>query len=293
MLKLATLLGMLAMLCLVAAQALAGSTGLLLIAALALLAAGCVCWFSDRLILRMSGARQLATDEAPWLVCMVDELARRAQLPMPGVYIIDSPAPNAFATGRDPAHGVVAVTTSITQLLTRDELAGVIAHELAHIKSRDTLISAVVATLTGTLTMIATIDQGAIFSHLYHLVTGNQQSSPCRGIPWLEAVLLLLVAPLAVPLIRLGMSRAREYQADAVGAAILGDPLPLASALEKIEWAAQQMPMRSNPGTAPLYFVNPLSGRSKVLRLYSSHPPTTERVACLRALAHRSLQRTG
>jgi heat shock protein HtpX len=192
--------------------------------------------------------------------------------------MIDSETPNAFATGRSPQHGVVAVTTGITRLLTRDELAGVIAHELAHIKHRDTLLSAVVATVAGAITMIANMGQWAL------IFGGFAQDDEEGGGGLLGGLLWLFIAPIAASMIQLGISRAREFQADAGGARILGNPLPLASALEKLEWAAKREPMATSPATASLYIVNPLSG-GKALKWFSTHPPTEERIARLRALA--------
>lgn len=253
-----------------------GVGGMIIAGIFALAMNGGAYWFSDRIVLRMAGARELEPGEAPWLEQMVAQLAQRANLPLPRLYVIDSETPNAFATGRSPSHGVVAVTTGITRLLTRDELAGVIAHELAHIKHRDTLLSTVVATIAGAITMIANIGQWA-------LIFGGGDDEEDGG---LGGLLLLFVAPIAATLIQLGISRAREYQADAGGAAILGDPLPLASALEKIEWAARQVPMATNPAAASLYIVNPLSGAS-VMKLFSTHPPTEERIARLRELARQ------
>jgi heat shock protein HtpX len=197
---------------------------------------------------------------------------------MPSLYIIDSDMPNAFATGRDPKHGVVAVTTGIMRMLTRDELAGVIAHELAHIKHRDTLLSAVVATVAGAITMIANIGQWAlIFGGL-----GGDDEEGGGGL--LGGLLWLFIAPLAATMIQLGISRAREFQADARGAKILGDPLPLASALEKLEWAAKRETLPAHPATASLYIVNPFSG-GKALKWFSTHPPTEERIAKLRSMS--------
>ena len=246
-------------------------------------------WFSDTLVLKMTGARPADPGEAAWLHEMVARLAQRAGLPMPKIYIIDSDTPNAFATGRSPSTGVVAVTNGITRILTRDELAGVVAHELAHIKHRDTLISAVVATFAGAIAMIANIGQWAL---IFGGLSGDDDE---QGGGLFGGLLLLIVAPIAATLIQLGISRAREFQADAGGARILGDPLPLASALEKLEWAARRVPMPANPATASLYIVNPLSGAG-ALKLFSTHPPTSERVARLRALAggalHQSLELT-
>ncbi|HZG66379.1 MAG TPA: M48 family metalloprotease, partial [Herpetosiphonaceae bacterium] len=229
-------------------------------------------------------ARALERDELPWLQDLVVQLAERARLPLPKVYIVESDTPNAFATGRSPRHGVVAVTTGIMRLLTRDELAGVIAHELAHIKHRDTLLSAVVATIAGAITMIANIGQLAL------IFGGSGDDEEGGGL--VGGLLWLFIAPIAATLIQLGISRAREYQADARGAQILGDPLPLASALEKLEWAAGRVPMNASPATASLYIVNPLNGDSLV-RLFSTHPPSGDRIARLRALALRSPERPG
>jgi heat shock protein HtpX len=178
---------------------------------------------------------------------------------------------------------VIVITSGLTRLLTRAELAAVIAHELAHIKHRDTLPSTVVATIAGMIALIATGGPwGAWFRP-----AANEQTEQAKH--WLGKVLLVIVTPIAAMLIRLGMSRTQEYLADECGAALLGDPLPLASALEKVEWATQQIPMRSNPGMAPLYFVHPLSDAVDVLRMFRTHPPTEHRIACLRSLAQRDM----
>lgn len=257
---------------------LAGGTGGMLVAVVfALLLNGGAYWFSDKLVLRMAGARPLAPNELPWLHETVAQLARRAGLPLPKLFVVDSDTPNAFATGRSPRHGVVAVTTGITRLLTRDELAGVIAHELAHIKHRDTLLSAIVATVAGAITFIANLGQWA-------LIFGGLGGDDEEGQGLLGGLLWLFVAPIAATFIQLGISRAREFQADAGGAAILGDPLPLAGALEKLEWAARREPMAATPATASLYIVNPFSG-AKALRWFSTHPASEERIAKLRAMA--------
>jgi heat shock protein HtpX len=258
-----------------------GTTGALLSGGCALLLDLGAYFLSDRLILRMSGARQLHHDELPWLVHRVDAIARCADMPPPRLYLMDSATPNAFATGRTPARAAVALTTGITNLLTRDELAGVMAHELAHIRRRDTLVSGVVAVCADALTMLAAIGQCKA-----PLMAGQHQAS-CRAMQYISGVLLMLVAPLIVLLVKLGLSREREYLADKDGAALLGDPLPLASALEKIEWATAQLPMLSNPGTASLYFVNPLCGESRMLQFFRTHPTTEKRVAQLRALARQ------
>jgi len=273
MIKLTVFLTALTVLFVLLGRLVGGTSGMIVAVGFALLMNGGAYWFSDKLVLKMAGARPLAPDELPWLHETVAQLARRAKLPLPKLFIIDNDTPNAFATGRSPRHGVVAVTTAITRLLTRDELAGVIAHELAHIKHRDTLLSAIVATVAGAITMIANLGQWAL---LFGGLGGDEEEG--GGLLW------LLVAPIAATMIQLGISRAREFQADAGGAKIAGDPLPLASALEKLEWAAKRQPMATSPATASLYIINPFSG-GKALRWFSTHPPSEERIARLRALA--------
>jgi heat shock protein HtpX len=277
--KLTALLTALTVLFVLIGRAVGGTGGMLLATFMAVAMNVGAYWFSDRMVIWMSGARELAPGEAPWLTEMVERLARRAELPMPKVYLIESETPNAFATGRSPSKGVVAVTTGIARILTRDELAGVVAHELAHIKHRDTLISAVVATIAGAIAMIANIGQWAL---IFGGFGGSDDEEDGGGL--VGSLLLIIVAPIAATLIQLGISRAREFTADAGGARILGDPLPLASALEKLEWAAGRAPLPASPATASLYIVNPLRGAS-LLKLFSTHPPTEERVARLRALA--------
>lgn len=282
--KLAALLLLFAAVLILTGQTIGGLSGAAVASLLAVVVCGSLYLRSDTLVLRMSGARQLAPDEIPWLTQMVSDLAERAQVPTPALYLLDSPTPNAFATGRTPARGVVAVTTGITQLLTREELAGVIAHELAHIKHRDTRISAIVATIAGGLTACCTLGRWTLFTDIR-----AQTVAPRRPVPiGLAYLMFLLVAPIALALVRSGISRSSEYDADAGGASILGDPLPLASALEKIDWAIHQMPMSSNPGTAPLYFVNPVRCESGLLRFFSPYPETDKRIARLRALTHHS-----
>lgn len=235
-------------------------------------------WFSDSIVLKLAGAREASREEEPELYASVARLAERAKLPMPKVYVVESDVPNAFATGRSPERGVVAVNTGITRLLTQDELDGVIAHELAHIKHRDTLLSAIVATIAGAITAIANIGQ---LSLLFGGFGGDEDED---GGGMLGGIIWLFVAPIAATLIQLGISRAREFQADAGGARIHGDPLPLASALEKLEWYAKGQPATTSPAVASLHIVNPLTGGG-MMKLFSTHPPTEERVAKLRALA--------
>ena len=240
-------------------------------------------YFSDRLVLRMHGAKEIDPAEAPQLHGMVRELAARAELPMPRVYMIEDPQPNAFATGRNPAHGVVAVTTGILEILSPRELRGVLAHELAHIKNRDILVATIAACATGVITYAAhTIG--------FLGMGGHQDEDGDQGSPY-AGLLMMLVAPIAATLIQLGISRSREYLADETGAAISGDPLALASALARLEQAASVVPSAAaQPATASLFIVNPFAGGAAMSRLFSTHPLTAERIARLEALAGSRLQ---
>lgn len=234
-------------------------------------------WFSDRLVLRMYGAREVTQADAPELVAIVRELATAAQIPMPKVYVIPSDSPNAFATGRNPAHAAVAVTAGITRMLGREELRGVLAHELGHVHNRDTLISAVAATMAGVVMMVARMAYwGALFG-------GFRRDDRDGGGP-IVALAMMILAPIAASLIQLAISRSREFGADAYSARVTRDPLSLASALEKISLGAARIPMNAGPTTAHLFIQNPL-GREGLAKLFSTHPPTEERVARLRAMA--------
>ncbi len=238
-------------------------------------------FFSDRLVLRMNGAREIDPAAAPQLHGMVRELAARAELPMPRVFLIDDPQPNAFATGRDPAHGVVAVTTGILDILSPRELRGVLAHELAHIKNRDILISTIAACVSGVITYAA--------HAIGFLGMGHSQSDDGEHASPFAGILMMLVAPIAATLIQLGISRSREYIADETGAAISGDPLALASALGRLEQASAVVPSTAaQPATASLFIVNPFAGGAGVARLFSTHPSTAERIARLEAIAART-----
>ncbi len=276
--KTTLLLGALTGLLVLIGNWLGGTGGMIFAFVLALAMNGGAWWFSDKLALRMAGAREVTATEAPVLHRMVAELAQRANLPMPRVYLIESAAPNAFATGRDPQHGAVAVTSGIMQILDRNELAGVIAHELGHIKNRDTLISAVAATVAGAITMIANMAQWAlIFGGL-----GGADDDEEGGL--FGGIVMIILAPIAATLVQLAISRAREFVADASGAHIANDPLALASALRKLdEWSAQRT-MAVNPATAHMYIINPLHGGA-IAGLFSTHPPTEQRIARLEELA--------
>jgi len=228
-------------------------------------------WFSDKIALRMSRAKPLHEEEAPRLHQIVRELAHSAGLPMPRLYVIPASQPNAFATGRSPKHAAVAVTEGITHLLSESELRGVLAHELAHVRNRDTLTTSIAATIGGAITWIA-------YSLLFF---GGDDDSPFGLVAGLAMVIL---APVAATIIQLAISRQREYAADATGARIAGAPNALADALERLEAGAKEMPMQVNAAAEPLYIVKPFSGRG-VASLFSTHPPIEERVRRLRAMA--------
>ncbi len=233
-------------------------------------------WFSDKLVLRMYNARQVDATSAPQFYAMVQELAQRAGLPMPKVYIIDEQAPNAFATGRNPQHAAVAATTGIMRVLSERELRGVMAHELAHVRHRDILISTVSATMAGAISMLAN----------FAMFFGGRDSEGRPANP-IVGLLVALLAPIAASLIQMAISRAREFEADRGGAEISGDPRALASALEKIHAYARGIPLPAaerHPETAQMMIMNPLRGGG-LSGLFSTHPSTEERVARLRAMA--------
>ncbi|TNF50169.1 protease HtpX, partial [bacterium] len=228
-------------------------------------------WFSDRLVLAIYKAKPVTEAEDPALYSIVRNLSTRAGLPMPGVYRIPNPSPNAFATGRNPEHAVVAVTDGIRQLLSEEELAGVIGHELAHIGHRDILISSIAATLAGAVMLLASMARWAmIFGR-----GGDEDNNP------IALLAMAILAPLAAVIIQMAVSRSREYQADETGAKIAGNSGSLASALEKLNMASKGVPMAANPSTSHMFIVKPFSGRG-VLDLFSTHPPVEKRVAKLR-----------
>ncbi|MGE0820945.1 MAG: zinc metalloprotease HtpX [Candidatus Binatia bacterium] len=235
-------------------------------------------FFSDRLILKMSGAQEVTHEEAPELHRMVEELAQRAQIPKPRVCLIPDAQPNAFATGRNPQHGVVAVTEGIVNLLTERELRGVVAHEIAHIKNRDILVSTIAAVIGAAIGYLAnTLSFAAFFG-------GNQEDNE-EGGSAASSLLFIFIAPLVSMLVQFAISRAREYLADETGAHLANDPEALARALEKLERGAEQIPAETaQPATASLYIINPLLGGGQLANLFSTHPPTAERTRRLRAL---------
>ncbi len=265
---------------------LGGTIGMTMMLVLSLLMNFVSYWFSDRIILSMYGAREDTPQDAADLIRTVSGLVQKAKLPMPKVYVIDTDVPNAFATGRNPSHAAIAVTTSLMSTLTYEELEGVIAHELAHIKNHDTLMSTVVASVAGILTVIANITQWTTF-----LGIAQGENEEQNGISSLvEFIFLAFLAPLAATLIQLGISRSREFLADETGSMISGNPLALASALEKIDHYTQNKVMlEATPATSHLFIINPLNGSSSWLKnLFSTHPRTSERIVQLTELAKRT-----
>ena len=271
-------LGALTGLFLLIGSAIGGTTGMFIALLLAVGMNMGAWWFSDKLALKMSGARPVTPEEAPQLHRMVETLAQRADIPKPAVYLIDSPMPNAFATGRSPAKGAVAVTTGIMDILNRDELAGVIAHELAHIKNRDTLISSIAASAAGAISMIGDM---LMWGMIFGGFGGNSDEE--GGDSMAGGLIAAILAPIAAVMIQMAISRSREYVADADGARILGDPLPLASALAKLEQGVRMAPAEVRPATAHLYIVGPVLGG--LGSLFRTHPATEKRIAALHGLA--------
>jgi heat shock protein HtpX len=275
------LLAALTVLLMLIGGALGGQNGMVMAFVLSIVMNFGAYWFSDRIVLAMYRAQPVDEASAPGLYRMVRNLVTRAGLPMPRVYIIPEEAPNAFATGRNPQHAAIAVTEGIVRVMGEDELEGVLAHELAHVQNRDTLIMAVAATLAGAVTYMAHMAQWAmIFGGGRR--DGDEDESGGGGL--VGGLLMIVLAPLAATLIQLAISRSREFHADATGARIAGQPWGLAKALEKLEMASKAVPMHATPATAHLFIVNPLTGGGW-MTLFMTHPPVSERVARLRALA--------
>ena len=283
-LRTALLLTTLTVLFVLVGNALGGNGGMVFAFGLALTMNFGAYWFSDRLALKMAGAKEVPQQELPELHRLVEQLSLQARMPKPKVYVMDTLAPNAFATGRDPQHAAVAVTTGITQALDQRELAGVLAHELAHIKNRDTLISAVAAAVAGSVTMLANMAQWALIFGGFGRSEDEEGAGGLAGM--VSGLLMIVLAPIAAALIQMAISRTREFGADAAGASILGDPLPLARALEKLEFISHTAPMNVNPSTAHQFTVQPFAGGG-LASLFSTHPRTADRVARLREMALR------
>lgn len=232
-------------------------------------------WFSDKIVLKMYKAQEVSENAAPELYSTVRRLAQKAEIPMPKVYIIEQDQPNAFATGRNPSHAAVAVTTGIMRILSREELEGVIAHELAHVKHRDILIGTIAATVAGAISYLAHMAQWA-------MIFGGRSDDDEGGNP-MAGIVMMIVGPIAAMLIQMAISRSREYAADEGGARLAGNPRYLASALKKLDMTSRQIPMDAQPATAHMFIVNPLSGGG-LLKLFSTHPPVEERIARLEAM---------
>ena len=254
---------------LVVGAALGGRSGMTFALVMAALMNFGALFWSDKIVLRMYGAQPVGRDQAPELHETVERLAMKAGIPMPRLYVIPGPALNAFATGRSPGHAAVAATEGLLRSMTREELEGVLAHELSHVVNRDTLVSTVAATLGGAISWLA---------HPFMLMGGGDDDSPNP----IAALAMMILAPLAAMMIQMAVSRSREYGADETGARLVGYPDGLASALRKLEVASKQIPMRAEPSTAHLFIVNPLSGRG-FASLFSTHPPLEDRIARLMA----------
>ncbi|MCU0453462.1 MAG: zinc metalloprotease HtpX [Bacteroidetes bacterium] len=257
---------------------LGGQSGMMMAFAFAILMNVGTYWFSDKMVLRMYGAEELDRSQYGHIYRMTEELTHRAGIPMPRLYLIRGDQPNAFATGRNPQNAAVAVTESIVRLLTKDELRGVVAHELAHIKNRDILVATIAATFAGAISMIANMAQWA-------MIFGGRSNDEEGGGNPIVAIVMMIVAPLAAMMIQMAISRQREFLADAGGAQMSGNPISLANALKRLHSASQQVPMQATPATAHLFIVNPFSGGA-MMKLFSTHPPMEERVARLEEMAY-------
>jgi heat shock protein HtpX len=278
-LKTAFLLTLLTLILVFGGEALGGRQGMTFGLILAVFMNGMAYFFSDKIALASSGARPVSREEAPRLYAVMERLAAKGNLPMPKLYVIPQAAPNAFATGRNPSHASVAATQGLLELMNDDELEGVIAHELSHVRNYDILTTSIAATLAGAITWIAQMGRWALIFGGY----GGDRDR--RGGGGLEALLMLIVAPLAALLIQLGISRQREYAADAAGARLVGHPYGLISALEKLGAYNKQIPMTNvSPATASLYIVRPLSAGQVFTGLFSTHPPLPERIEALRRM---------
>ncbi len=279
--KTALLLAALTGFFLVVGYLLGGRGGLMIALVVALGMNAFAYWNSDRMVLRMSGAHEVGPDEAPELYGIIRQLTQRAGLPMPRVYVIEEDQPNAFATGRSPEHAAVAVKTGLLTHLTREQIAGVLAHELGHVRNRDTLTMTVAATLSGAIGMLATFGG---------LMGGGRDEDGRPLMNPVVAIAAMILAPLAASLVQMAISRSREFEADRAGAEISGNPLWLASALQRLHEGTQTIPnatAEANPALAHLYIDNPLSGRG-MAGLFSTHPPMEERIARLQAMARES-----
>lgn len=273
------LMGLLTVILVVLGNLIGGQSGMLMAFVIAVVMNFGTYWFSDKVVLKMYNARELNETDNPKLFQMIRDLTGRADLPMPRIYLIPNEQPNAFATGRNPAHAAVAVTEGILRSLTPEQLRGVISHELAHVKHRDILIGTVAATVAGAISMLASMAQwGMMFG-------GGRSSSDREGGNPIAGLIMMIVAPIAAMMIQMAISRSREFEADRGGAEISGDPLSLANALRRLEQKVAQIPMQASPATAHMFIVSPLTGGG-LAKLFSTHPPMEERIARLEAMAH-------
>jgi heat shock protein HtpX len=238
-------------------------------------------WFSDKIVLRMYGAQEATEAEAPMLWGVTHDLALKMNMPMPKVYLIPSESPNAFATGRNPKHAAVAATQGILRMLTREELEGVMAHELGHVRNRDILIGTIAAAIAGAISMLAYMAQWAM---IFGGFGGRRDDDEGSG-GMIGGILMIILAPIAAGLIQMAISRSREYEADATGARICGNPLWLANALRKLQVGSQRVPLNANPATAHMFIVNPLRGGG-FRSLFSTHPPLEDRIARLESMVY-------
>jgi heat shock protein HtpX len=275
-LKTTLLLGLMMGLFLAIGGLLGGRSGMMVAFVMALVMNVVTFWFSDKIVLKMYGAQPIGEADAPMVYRIVRNLATKARVPMPKLYLIPSPTPNAFATGRSPQHAAVAVTEGILRIMNEEELEGVLAHELSHVLNRDVLISTVAATIAGAIGMLANMAQWSMWF-------GGGRDDEGRGSNPIALIATIILAPLAAMLIQMAVSRSREYEADASGARLTRRPLGLASALAKLHQANRVMPMDANPATSHLFIVNPLSGQT-FATLFATHPPIEERIARLRSM---------
>ncbi len=276
--KTTLLMALLTVLFIFAGGALAGQQGMIFAFIFACVMNLTTYWFSHKIVLALYRAKPLSEQEAPQVYTIVRDLSLKANIPMPQIYLIPQDAPNAFATGRNPKHAVVAVTQGILKLLNKEELQGVLGHELSHVNNRDILVGTIAATIAGAISMLANMARwGMMFG-------GGRRDDRNNPLGPILSILVLIFLPIAAMLIQLAISRTREYGADESGARLTGNPLSLASALRKLQSYSQRIPMQANPATAHMFIVNPLSGKS-LLKLFSTHPPLEDRIARLEQMA--------
>lgn len=278
--KTALLLGVLTVVLVMAGSAIAGEQGLRIALIFAVLMNGFSYFFSDKMALAMSGAQPVTREQAPRFYAITERLCQRANLPMPRLYVIPQAAPNAFATGRNPKNAAVAVTAGLLEMMTEEEVEGVVAHELGHVQNYDILTASVAATIAGAITYLAQMGHFAMLFGGGHRRDDDEGGGAGNGM---VALLMIILAPIAALILQMWISRTREFSADAAAARMVGHPFGLIKALEKLGYANKRMPMDVSPSTAPLFIVAPFSG-SMVMKMFSTHPPLEERIEALRNL---------